>query len=110
MNAQFTWTPDAVGALCRGYMAGERFEDVARRLGTTKGAAIGKFNRLVKEGHALASQAAAMRSPRTEDRVAEWMSVYGRGVAECARALGITEPAARQAWGRIKRKLGSQAR
>lgn len=110
MSAQFAWTNENVGTLCRSYLAGDRFEDIARRLGCTKSAAVGKFNRLLKDGHALANQAAAMRSPRTEDRVAEWMSVYGRGVAECARALGITEPAARQAWGRIKRKLGSQAR
>jgi DNA-binding CsgD family transcriptional regulator len=105
-----TWTPDRIGALCRGYMRGHRFEDIAPRLGVTKSAAVGKFNRLLKEGHALARQAADARSETTESRVAEWMATYGGTVAQCARCLGITEPSARNAWTRIKRKLGRQAR
>jgi hypothetical protein len=110
MSGQFTWTPDRIGALCRGYMAGYRFEDIAPRIGTTKSAAVGKFNRLLKDGHSLARTAAESRNETTEDRVATWMARFGGGVADCARALGITEPAARNAWTRIKRKLGHQAR
>lgn len=104
------WTSERIGALCRAYKAGERFEDIALRIGTTKGAAVGKFYRLRKQGHALARIAAESRRETTEDLVADWMARRGGGIAQCARDLGITDPAARNAWTRIRRKLGSQAR
>ena len=103
------WTPQRIGDLCRLYMAGQRFEDLAPRIGVTKGAAVGKFNRLRKEGHALACQAADERSSTTEDRVASWMERFGGTLSQCADDLGVSYYAVRSAWNRVRAKLGAQA-
>jgi DNA-directed RNA polymerase specialized sigma24 family protein len=43
------------------------------------------------------------------DRIAEWMSIHGRQIAECARDTGIPYGTAKTAWKRIRRRFGRQA-
>ncbi len=105
----FAWTPHRIGLLCRRYAEGASFKEVGAELGCSKNAAIGKFNRLIKERHALALKAAAPRAG-TADRVAAWMASYGGSVADCARSLGVSYISAKSAWDRVRARLGTQAR
>lgn len=105
-----SWPPEKVARLCRGYLAGSTLPQMAREIGCSKSAAVGKFWRLRKEGHSLAKIAAAGREPGTREQVAAWMASHGGSIADCSRALGFSYDATRSAWCRVRRKLGAQAR
>lgn len=110
MSAQFTWTPERIGILCRRYRDGALHSEIAEVLGTSKNACVGKFNRLLNEGHPIAIHAADARAGGTMDKVANWMASHGGSIAECAACLGLSYGAAKCAWDRVRARLGRQAR
>lgn len=106
-----TWTPERIGHLCRRYRDGAHFSHIGEELGCGKCAAIGKFHRLLREGHPLATRAARVRNDGTTmNRVADWMASYGGSIADCARALGVGYYTVKSAWDRIRAPMGAQAR
>lgn len=110
MSEQFTWTPERIGHLCRRrFHDGALFKDIAREIGTTKSAVIGKWGRLLNEGHTLAIAAERVRYRSRMDEVADWMAAYGGSIADCARSLNVSYLTAKCAWDRVRRNLGPQA-
>lgn len=103
------WTDQHVAQLCSARAKDVSFDKIARELHCSRSAAIGKFDRLKRDGYAPALAVKPQLRVTLRYLVADWMAENGGTVAACSRAIGHDFESVKTAWGRIRRGLGRQA-